>query len=194
MVCRNHEPLDAIVESIPPAAGSTISLSTEYRQHADFVWRCLQRLGVKPSELCDALQEVFLVAHRKLGEFDGERAQFSTWLFGIAVRTAHTFRRRGVRHEQTQCLDDWVLADAKTPQSDCEGREAIEALHAVLNELSPELRATFVLFELEGESCAAIAELFDVPVGTVYSRLHKARKCVLARFDEPLVACEGDSP
>ncbi|MGC4065263.1 MAG: sigma-70 family RNA polymerase sigma factor [Polyangiaceae bacterium] len=163
------------------AIGSTSpdrpSLAVEYRRHADFVWRSLQRLGVRSHELNDGLQEVFLVAHRRLDDFDATRAQFSTWLFGIAVRVAWSFRRR--RPMQTEA--DLVLVDAQTPQSVYEARESVLRLHQALDELTPELRATFVLFELEGESCVDIAAMFDIPTGTVYSRLHKAREIVRAR-------------
>lgn len=186
----NHAALTSFAESSPLAEPARVSLDLEYRRHADFVWRSLQRLGVRPSELNDALQEVFLVAHRKLDEFDVERAKFSTWLFGIAVRTAQGFKRR----RRAESLDDRDLVDATTPQSVCEHRESLEILQAALATLSPELRATFVLFELEGESCASIAELFGVPVGTVYSRLHTARQCVKGRFDGAPAADEGDSP
>jgi RNA polymerase sigma-70 factor (ECF subfamily) len=186
--------LDLLVERLTGLDQAPSFLCAEYRQHADFVWRSLQRLGVRQHDLGDALQEVFLVAHRKLGEFEGERAKFSTWLFGIAVRTAYTFKRRTQRQNQTQTLDDWVLVDATTPESVCERRESLALLQGALDELSPELRATFVLFELEGESCAAIADLFSVPVGTVYSRLHKARKRILSRFAGTADSGEGVMP
>jgi RNA polymerase sigma-70 factor (ECF subfamily) len=163
--------------AIDSTSSARPSLAVEYRRHADFVWRSLQRLGVRPLELNDGLQEVFLVAHRRLDDFDETRAKFSTWLFGIAVRVAWSLRRQ----RPLQPEADWGLIDAQTPESVYAARESVLRLHQALDELTPELRATFVLFELEGESCVDIAAMFDIPTGTVYSRLHKAREFVRAR-------------
>ena len=68
--------------------------------------------------------------------------------------------------------------ELQTPEAEYAGQEARRRLERLLDKLSPERRITFVLFELEGASCEEIAELTSVPVGTVYSRLHLARKQV----------------
>lgn len=186
----NQEGLEQALDLPEPRCAAPVSLAEEYRLHADFVYRSLQRLGVRIGELADALQEVFLVAHRRLAEFDPARAKFSTWLFGICVRVAWSHKRRRTMLP----LEDMVLSDAQTPERACLGREGIRRLCAALDALTPELRATFVLFELEGESCASIATLFDVPVGTVYSRLHTARESVRQAFEERMSTKEGHLP
>ena len=147
------------------------SLAAEYIRHADLVWRSLQRLGVQGPDLEDGLQEVFLIAHRKLTDYDAKRAKFSTWLFGICIRVASTMRRRRFRLSDETA----ALVDRDTPEAACERHRGVSIVMKALDALSPEHRATFVLFEIEGEDCLAIARLFGVPVGTVYSRLHAAR-------------------
>jgi RNA polymerase sigma-70 factor, ECF subfamily len=150
-----------------------------YRQHADFVWRSLQHLGVRAPDLEDVAQEVFVVVHRKLGTFDGS-SKLTTWLFGICLRVADRHRRRAhFRHEERD-REPPEHVDPETPEDRLAEHQRRALLQRALDRLSLEHRAVFVLFELEGRPCAEIAELLDVPVGTVHSRLHKARKDVLA--------------
>lgn len=146
--------------------------------HLDFVWLSLQRLGVRDADLEDALQEVFIVVHQRIAEFDG-RAKVTTWLFAIAQRVAMSTRRRSrVQREQpSDELPDRPAGLESDPEHACSQRERREFLRAILDELEPDKRAVFVMFEIEAMECEAIADLLGVPVGTVYSRLHHARKC-----------------
>jgi RNA polymerase sigma-70 factor (ECF subfamily) len=146
-------------------------------EHADFVWRSLQRLGVREMDLEDALQEVFIVVHRKLATYDGN-ARLSTWLFGICLRVAAGQRRKAhLRRERAST--DWEDAPDDRPHANPEAsamrREAEQRLERALDALGLERRAVFVMFEIEGMPAPAIAELLGVPVGTVYSRLSTAR-------------------
>jgi RNA polymerase sigma-70 factor, ECF subfamily len=78
-----------------------LNVTQLHDEYADFVWRSLQRLGVTPISLEDALQDVFVVVHRKLNSYDGT-CKLSTWLFGICLRVASAYRRRAyLRHEVT---------------------------------------------------------------------------------------------
>jgi RNA polymerase sigma-70 factor (ECF subfamily) len=166
----------------PAAAGlaeasAALEVRTIYREHGRFVWLSLQRLGVHPSDLDDVAQDVFMVVHRRLATFD-RRARVSTWLFGICMRVAANYRRRrrwthevlsgGFEDDRPASLDaaDDVLVR----------REQREIAELALSRLEIAKRATFVMFEIESLSCLEIAELMNVPVGTVYSRLHSARK------------------
>lgn len=150
-----------------------------YEAHADFVWRTLQHLGVRSADLEDLGQEVFVTVHRKLSTFDG-RSKLTTWLFGICLNLVLRHRRRAyVRLEFLQAEPPEGV-DPSTPEARYEDEEARLRLAQLLAKLSPERRATFVLFEVEGVSCEEIAELTAVPTGTVYSRLHLARKQVAA--------------
>jgi RNA polymerase sigma-70 factor (ECF subfamily) len=146
-----------------------------YREHADFAWRCLQRLGVPEADRPDALQEVFLVVHRKLDAFQA-RSQLSTWLYGICLRVASRQRRRSARRRERsiESLPNQTLE--RTPEHELEQRRLVERLDRLLERLPLEKRAVFVMFEIEEMSCEEIARSTGVAVGTVYSRLHHARK------------------
>src|SRR6185436_2589400 len=88
-------------EAAPLGEGATAKLSFEeiYEEHLAFVWRSLRRLGVREAGLDDAVQEVFLVAYRRLPAFEG-RSSLKTWMFGIVLRVARTFRRTAQRHPE----------------------------------------------------------------------------------------------
>jgi RNA polymerase sigma-70 factor, ECF subfamily len=150
-----------------------------YQQHADFVWRTLQHLGVRDVDLEDLAQEVFVTVHRKLSSFDG-RSKLTTWLFGICLHLVQRHRRRAYFRLEFLHAEPPERIDHETPEASYAGRESHALLEQLLEKLSPERRATFVLFEVEGASCEEIADLTSVPVGTVYSRLHLARKQVAA--------------
>jgi RNA polymerase sigma-70 factor, ECF subfamily len=154
-----------------------LEVRTIYREHGRFVWLSLQRLGIHPSDLDDVAQDVFMVVHRRLDTFD-RRARVSTWLFGICMRVAANYRRR--RRWTHEVLtgggeDDRPSALAAADEV-LVRREQRELAERALNRLEIAKRATFVMFEIESLSCLEIAELMNVPVGTVYSRLHSARR------------------
>lgn len=159
------------------------TLRAIYDEHVSFVWKALRRLGVRESDLPDAVQDVFLVVHRKLPEFEG-RSKVTTWLFGIAMRVARD--RQRLAHVRRQVGDEEaVLAfvdESADVGAEAERRQAASMLEAILDSMPIEQRAVFTLFELDGMTGDAIAELLEVPLGTVYSRLRLAReafqKCV----------------
>lgn len=165
-----HE-VDATQSPVPTAQLQT---ATVYDAYATFVWRSLQRMGVPESDLEDALQEVFIVVHRKLDQYDAERAKLSTWLFGITLNVARKHRSRG----RLTLGADVEATPCERPSQDAQLQrlQQAERLNVVLGKMRPEHSATFVMFELEDLSCQEIADLTGVPVGTVYSRLHKARE------------------
>jgi RNA polymerase sigma-70 factor, ECF subfamily len=144
------------------------------RRHFDFIWRLLCRLGVPEPDADDAAQQVFIVATQRLADIpvEGER----TFLYGTALRTAATLRRNQRRQAR------WVEpgpADALSPElepdAQLERRQALAFLDAVLQRLSQELREVFVLSEIEELSAPEIAAIVGIPVGTVASRLRRAR-------------------
>ena len=131
----------------------------------------------------DIVQDVFLVAHRRGGYSPGP-ARPTTWLAEIAVRTAMSHRRTSKR---TSLLPEAETADrlAATeagPDARAQSREALGLAWKALEHLDLERRSVFVLYELEGESCDAIAAAMGIPTGTVYSRLHNARKEFLQAY------------
>lgn len=155
-------------------------LEQVYEQWADYVWRMLQRLGVRQADLEDVCHDVFLVAHRRFSEFDG-RVGVNAWLFGICLRLAANYRRRS-RHRRdhsSAALDDASGLRAPTalePDQQLLRRQAEARVQVVLGGMDLTKRAVFLMYEIEGLSCLQVAEQLGVPVGTVYSRLHAARR------------------
>lgn len=159
----------------PTDAGAPLDAEALFRRHAPFVARFLTRLGVAQADIDDLVQEVFLVAHTK-GGYVPEGAKPTTWLAQIAVNVAANARRKRTRRAASH--DDASvsgLASPGDPQQRLAAADALRRVHEALEALDIDQRAVFVLFEIERESCDAIAAGMGIPVGTVYSRLHKAR-------------------
>ena len=155
----------------------TLDAASIFDVHGDLLWRHLQRLGVRESDLSDALQDSLLVIHRKLSSYDASRP-IEAWLYGIALKVAASYRRRAhVRREHpTELVADRVDEHGVDPEAQMVVRQTRARLDALLDQLEPERRAVLVMFELEEMPCERIAALLGVPVGTVYSRLHAARR------------------
>jgi RNA polymerase sigma-70 factor, ECF subfamily len=159
-----------------------------FRAHAPFVASFLHRLGTPRDDVDDLVQEVFLVVHRKGGYVPGP-ARPRTWLAAIAVRVGQAGHR--VRTRRREGPDERALGAAVSsydPAATLEQRRALARVQSALDTLDLEHRAAFVLYELEGDSCESIASSFAVPIGTVYSRLHHARR----RFLDAYEALGGD--
>jgi RNA polymerase sigma-70 factor (ECF subfamily) len=156
---------------------AALDVATVHERHVDFVWKNLQRLGVRPPDLEDALQDVFVVVHRRLDSFNGS-SLLTTWLFGICLRVALAYRRRShVRRERTFIeLEAELGTDAEQgPEALTIARQTRLQLERVLDSLEPQRRAVFTMFELEDMSAPVIARTLGIPLGTVYSRLSAAR-------------------
>ena len=163
-----------------------------YDAHFDFVWCSLRRLGVREPDVVDLAQKVFLTVHAKLHAFEG-RSRVSTWLFGICQRVASDYRRSAAfrREIATDATDIARLLEARDDAaSQTEVRRQSELAEALLNQLPEEQRVVFVLFELEERSGQEIAELLELPVGTVRSRLRLAREA-FSREVKRLALVEG---
>jgi RNA polymerase sigma-70 factor (ECF subfamily) len=158
-------------------AGS-VSSETLFRRHARFIASFLYRIGVRGPDIDDAVQEVFLAAHRKGGYRPGA-ASPTTFLARLALEVDLTRRRRQGRWQapMSDGLGHEALgAPPPDPTEAIAAKDAARRLQTALDAMDPRHRAVFILFELEGESCESIAAGLDVPVGTVYSRLHAARR------------------
>jgi RNA polymerase sigma-70 factor (ECF subfamily) len=155
-----------------------VTFKEVYDEHFRFVWRALRRLGVPESDVADAVQDVFIVVHRRLGEFEG-RSKVTTWLYGISYRVARD-RKRLAHVRRRDPGDDGQLDDHPDERADvaaaAERRQGLELLDSILDEMPIEQRAVFTLFELDAMSGDAIAEALEIPLGTVYSRLRIARE------------------
>ncbi len=143
--------------------------------------RLLGRLACRGADLDDLVQETYLRAWRSLPGFRGE-SRFSTWLFRIAVNVASTWRQ-GRRIIAT--LPDDASVSLRSPPELGEV-PLMQAYERALSGLSPDLRAVFVLHETEGLSYRDVAETLRCPIGTVMSRLHRARTKILDELREQL--------
>ncbi|MCX4242666.1 RNA polymerase sigma factor [Paraliomyxa miuraensis] len=160
-----------------PHTGDHLDAEALYRAHAEFVARFLLRLGAHGQDVPDLVQEVFLVAHRR-GGFTVGRAKPTTWLAEISFRVFSDRRKKSRRKLEDADSETVTVAPshASSPSERAEKRQALERVQSALDALTPEKRTVFILYELEGESCDAIATGLGIPVGTVYSRLHSARR------------------
>jgi RNA polymerase sigma-70 factor (ECF subfamily) len=148
-----------------------LSFEAVYKAHFPFVWRCASALGVPEANLDDAVQEVFVVVHRKLGSFEPESA-LKSWLFGITRRVAKDYRRslrrRGIRVSLT---DARLEAHSADPHAEARRKEALRMVEGFVDTLDEERRDLFVLSEIEEMPVSEIAEVLRLNPNTLYSRL-----------------------
>src|SRR4029079_13807465 len=146
-----------------------------YAAHVGFVWRVLRTLGVGNAQIEDAVQDVFVVVHRRLGEWEG-RAAITTWLLAIARRVASAHRRRTATNQQrTQALHDEHVSQTDT-FADMSRAQAAATVLEILQQLDEDKRLVFALVELEQLSVPEVAQMLDLNLNTAYSRLRLARR------------------
>jgi RNA polymerase sigma-70 factor (ECF subfamily) len=153
-----------------------VDAGTLFRAHASFVTGFLMHMGVGRMDVDDLVQTVFLIAHRRGGYVPGA-ARPTTWLAEIALRVAWKHRRTRARHPEEPDGErmEHMLAFGASPEEAAETAQSLRRVERALDGIDLDRRAIFVLFELEGESCNAIAEALGLPLTTIYSRLHTAR-------------------
>ena len=158
------------VSVFAPPALPVPSFDEVYERHVGFVWRVARAFGVPASAIEDAVQDVFVVVHRRLPEFEG-RAAITTWLFAITKRVALTHRRRETRTEPL----------AAEPRGGADTFAAISRAEAaaivadILDTLDDDKRIVLALVELEQMNVPEVAQLLEINLNTAYSRLRLAR-------------------
>ena len=155
----------------------------------------ISRFVHNPHDAGDVAQEAFLKAYRALPKFRGDSA-FYTWLYRIAVNTAKNFLASGMRQpfdtaadfdEMEQIEQSNTLKDQTTPERLLLTRELQEAIITAIEALPVDLRSAITLRELDGLSYEEIASVMECPVGTVRSRIFRAREAVDKRIKPLLV-------
>jgi RNA polymerase sigma-70 factor, ECF subfamily len=142
--------------------------------HYDFVWRSLRRLGVRHADIDDAVQQVFLVASRKLASIRPESER--SFLYQTGLRVAADSRRTRKRRREVTSDDAHELIDQAPGADDLvDLQRARSTLDRILDCMPLDLRAVFTLFELDQLTLTQIAALLELPRGTVASRLRRAR-------------------
>lgn len=165
-----------------------LRLERMFADHHVSVWRSLRRRGLTADEAADATQETFLVAAGRLADIQPESER--AFLIGTARRVAHTLGRKTVRWQLDDDMDRRIAGarDAGEEHAD------LQLCDLALSKMNPELAETFVLYEVEGLSSPEIAALLEVPLGSVASRLRRAREQfreVVARIELSLKRIAG---
>jgi RNA polymerase sigma-70 factor (ECF subfamily) len=159
-------------------ASQTLDFEQVYSEHFHHVSRWARALGGLDADLDDLAQEVFLVVRRKLGSYRGP--SLPAWLYGITRKTVSDYRRRAFMRRllggMQRSLDASPQLEHASKSEPFDRWEAQRTVRTVLEKMSNVRRTAFVLFEIEGYSGEEIAELEQIPVATVYTRLHHARK------------------
>lgn len=143
-----------------------------YTAHVTFVWRVLRTFGVAEAQLEDAVQDVFIVVHRRLREWEG-RAAITTWLFAIARRVASAHRRRK-GSDRTETMTDDPAGPADT-FAEMSRAQAAATVMGILERMDEDKRMVFALVELEQLSIPEVARMLELNLNTAYSRLRLAR-------------------
>ena len=158
------------------AKSQHFSAEALFREHGKYVARLLWQLGVAQQDIDDGVQDVFMVAHRR-GGFVADTAKPTTWLAEIAVRVARARRRRISfrRTEPQEATIAALVAPGPNPDEAAVNAQSLARVQLALQSLDVDRRAVFVLADIMGESCEDIASSLGIAVGTVYSRLSRAR-------------------
>jgi RNA polymerase sigma-70 factor (ECF subfamily) len=166
--------------------------------------RLIARMVRDTDLVADIAQESFIRAYRAIGQFRGESA-FYTWLYRIAVNTAKKtlveMKRDPVVLESALASRDdddetsraeTDLSDGETPEAVLASKEIAQAVNAAVEDLSEDLRQAITLREIEGLSYEEIATVMNCPIGTVRSRIFRAREAIAARLRPLLDTREGE--
>lgn len=156
-----------------------------FDQHWKFVTRVVQRFGGRGIDVEDAVQDVFLILFQRLHEFEGQ-AQLTTWIYRVCANVGSEHRRRRTRQARLQGLLKhlpFVSADSRTPAQDAETRDEWQHVERILASMSPKRREAFILCELEQLSGEEAAQILNIPMATVRTRVHYARQDFLRHLE-----------
>ncbi len=160
--------------STPPTASPRPTLAQLYRAHAGFVWRVVRRMGIDDAAAEDVVQEVFLVARRRLPDYEGRGAPTS-WLYAIARGVAANHRRGEARAQRRLRVVSGPTPVA-SPEEVVGRADAAQQVRRFLAQLDPDQREVFVLADIEGLSGPQIAKALGIKLNVGYSRLRLARR------------------
>jgi RNA polymerase sigma-70 factor (ECF subfamily) len=160
--------------------GDPIAFGELVRRYQDRLYNTVYRLLGNAEDAQDVVQDAFLNAYQSLDGFKGD-SQFFTWLYRIAVNTAISHKRKqrltlsiDGRNGENR-LEPLDTSDASQPGHALEQAEEERRVQRALSRLSPEHRAVLIMKDMEGQKYETMAEILGVPIGTIRSRLHRAR-------------------
>ncbi|MCB1948610.1 RNA polymerase sigma factor RpoE [Nitrosomonas sp.] len=162
--------------------------------------RLLSQFIRDPAEVEDVVQEAFIKAYRALSAFRGDSA-FYTWLYRIGINTAKNYlvsqsrktpTLHGIDSEEAENFEEGaVLREMHTPESELMSKQIAQTVNQTLEELPDELRTAIILREIEGLSYEDIANIMECPIGTVRSRIFRAREAISEKL-RPLLGTSKD--
>ena len=161
-----------------------MTFETLYKQYFDFVWSSVRRLGIGPDAVDDVVQEVFIVIHSRVHTLERPDA-LRSWIYGVVRRTVsghHRSQRGREISGVSLAAEPDVRPLPRTPLDLAEQNDRVKLLWALLDTLDESKREVFVMAELDELSAPEIAEVLEIPLNTVYSRLRAAREA----FEEAL--------
>ena len=167
---------DGISENRP----APLDFRTLFELESPYVLRTLRRLGVTERDVEDAAHEVFVAVHRELPKYDRARP-IRPWLFAFCFRIASHHRRKHRRETVADMTGD-LVDPAEAPDILLDRERKRRLVLRALDEIELDRRAVFVLHEIDGFTCEAIADSLEIPLGTVYSRLRLAREDFTAKM------------
>ncbi|MDF2692326.1 MAG: polymerase sigma factor RpoE [Labilithrix sp.] len=174
------EPFESIASAATPLAAQlrdndkSAQLRALMAEHFAFVWRSLRRLGVRDGQLDDAAQQVWIIVSQMHTELRVETAR--ALLFAVALRVASDARRTLRRRREVTAEVQEPVDEQPGPDELVDRKRSRAILDDILDTMSDDVRAVFVLFELDQMSMAEIANIVDAPMGTVASRLRRGRE------------------
>ncbi len=162
--------------------GQTAAFGELVRRYQDRLFNTVYRLVDSTEDAQDVVQEAFLHAYQSLDRFKGD-AQFFTWLYRIAVNSAISLQRKQRttvrlsvdREGQGRVPEPHDVSEFSQPDQALERADEERRIQSALNRLSAEHRAVLILKDLEDQKYETMAEILQVPIGTIRSRLHRAR-------------------
>ena len=174
--------------------GNTAAFGELVSRYQDRLFNTVVRLVDNAEDARDVVQEAFLHAYQSLHSFKGD-SLFFTWLYRIAVNTAISMKRKQrpvlrlhASDDDKAALDPLDPAESNRPGHALEMAEEERKVHSALSKLSSEHRAVLVMKDMEGMKYEVMAEVLGVPIGTIRSRLHRARleiRDILLQLDKP---------
>jgi RNA polymerase sigma-70 factor, ECF subfamily len=190
------DPVTSAEPSVAPSAATVTAVGINpealYRENCDFVWRNARRLGCSDEWVDDAVHETFLIANRRIAEFEG-KSNVQTWLFAIVLRVVQRMRRDRARYGKrlANYADTRRGALAPSPEA---ASDAAYYLRQLLAELDEPKRVALILIELEGFTALEVSKAFGVPQGTIETRLRAARRQLSELHERDRLLSEGKSP
>jgi RNA polymerase sigma-70 factor (ECF subfamily) len=160
--------------------GQTEAFGELVSRYQDRLYNTVFRLLDNAEDARDVVQDAFLHAYQSLGTFKGD-SQFFTWLYRIAVNTAISLKRKQRATASIRRYHEGGVGEPLDPSNVSQPDHALETadeerrIQQALNLLSPEHRAVLVMKDIEGQKYETMAEVLNVPIGTIRSRLHRAR-------------------